>query len=57
MRILLALAATTISSAAFAHSGHGEIEAMHHGMFSPLNGLEPLATVAVGVALIVWKRS
>jgi hydrogenase/urease accessory protein HupE len=60
MRILLALAATTISSAAFAHSGHGEIDAMHHGIFSPLNGLEPLAAVAAGVALIayaVWKRS
>ncbi|MGL4490929.1 MAG: HupE/UreJ family protein [Rhizobiaceae bacterium] len=59
MRILLGLAATLISTSAFAHSGHGELEAMHHGVFSPLNGLEPLAAVVAGAALVAyvaWKR-
>ncbi len=60
MRILLASFGTLISTSAFAHSGHGELGAMHHGIFSPLNGFEPLAAVVGGVALIAyvaWKRS
>jgi hydrogenase/urease accessory protein HupE len=60
MRLLLSALASFVATAAFAHSGHGEIEAMHHGIFSPLNGLEPLAAVTAGLALIAyvaWKRS
>lgn len=60
MRIFLSAIATFVSTAVFAHSGHGEIEAMHHDVLSPLNGLEPLALSAAGLVLIayaVWKRS
>ena len=53
MRIVLAILGTLISTAAFAHGGHGETEAMHHGLFSPLNGFEPLAAVAV-FAVVAW---
>ena len=53
MRFVLAGLGTLVSSAAFAHGGHGETEAMHHGLFSPLNGFEPLAAVAV-FAVVAW---
>jgi hydrogenase/urease accessory protein HupE len=53
MRIGLAVLGTLVSTAAIAHGGHGETEAMHHGLFSPLNGFEPLAAVAL-FAAIAW---
>lgn len=60
MRISLSAIATFVTTAALAHSGHGEIEAMHHSVLSPLNGFEPLALSAAGLALIayvIWKRT
>ena len=53
MRLVLAALGTFVSTAAFAHGGHGETEAMHHGLFSPLNGFEPLAVVAV-FSVVAW---
>jgi hypothetical protein len=60
MRNTITLATTFLTTAAFAHSGHGETSAMHHELFSPLNGFEPFAVVIAGLALIAfaaWKRS
>lgn len=60
MRLVLAALGTLVSNAAMAHGGHGETEAMHHGLFSPLNGFEPLAAVAVfavvAAALVLRRR-
>mgnify|MGYP003396839078 CR=1 FL=1 len=59
MRILLAGLGSLFSTFVFAHSGHGETSAMHHSMFSPLNGLEPLVALAAFAifVLVAWKRS
>lgn len=58
MRFVLAALGTLVSNAALAHGGHGETGAMHHGLFSPLNGFEPLAAVAVFavVAALIARR-
>ncbi len=53
MRILAGLAALLVSNSAFAHSGHGEVSAIHHGLFSPLNGIEPFLAAGVG-AVLIW---
>jgi hydrogenase/urease accessory protein HupE len=53
MRLVIAALGSFVSTAALAHGGHGETEAMHHGLFSPLNGFEPLASVAV-FAVVAW---
>jgi urease accessory protein len=50
MRIFLALAFTLISTAAFAHTGHGDTAGFLHGMLHPAGGLDHiLAMVAVGI--------
>lgn len=54
MRALLALAFAFISTAAFAHSGHGDTAGLLHGFMHPLGGLDHvLAMVAVGVFAFV----
>ncbi len=54
MRILLALAATLISSSAFAHTGHGDTSGIMHGFMHPIAGLDHvLAMIAVGVLAVI----
>jgi urease accessory protein len=49
MRALLALAFTLVSTAAFAHAGHGDGAGLLHGFMHPVGGLDHiLAMVAVG---------
>ncbi|HEV7277962.1 MAG TPA: HupE/UreJ family protein [Devosiaceae bacterium] len=59
MRALLALAFSLISTAAFAHGGHGEPAGLAHGFLHPLGGLDHiLAMVAVGVfAFVIGGRA
>jgi len=50
MRALLALAFALVSTAAFAHTGHGDAAGLLHGFIHPIGGLDHvLAMVAVGV--------
>jgi urease accessory protein len=50
MRALLAFAFTLVSTAAFAHTGHGDTAGFLHGFMHPVGGLDHiLAMVAVGV--------
>lgn len=50
MRALLVLAFTLTSTAAFAHTGHGDTAGLLHGFAHPAGGLDHvLAMVAVGV--------
>jgi urease accessory protein len=54
MRLLLALAFASASSAALAHGGHSEPAGFVHGFMHPLGGLDHiLAMVAVGVFAFV----
>ena len=54
MRTLLALAFTLVSTAAFAHTGHGDASGILHGFMHPIGGLDHvLAMVAVGVFAFV----
>ena len=54
MRYILALAATLVSTAAFAHTGHGDASGLSHGFMHPVGGLDHvLAMVAVGVLAFV----
>lgn len=60
MRNCFAIMGTFASTAAFAHSGHGELSALHHKLLSPLNSFETIAIVvgaAVLFAYAAWKRS
>jgi urease accessory protein len=54
MRLILALVLATMPTAAFAHSGHGDVIGLIHGVMHPLGGLDHvLAMVAVGVFAFV----
>jgi len=54
MRAILALAFALISTAAFAHTGHGDAAGVLHGFVHPIGGLDHvLAMVAVGVFAFV----
>ena len=54
MRLILALVLTLVPTAAFAHSGHGDVGGLIHGFLHPLGGLDHvLAMVAVGVLAFV----
>lgn len=58
MRALLALAFALTSTAAFAHTGHGDTAGFVHGFMHPMGGLDHvLAMVAVGVFATVLGGS
>jgi urease accessory protein len=54
MRLILALVLALLPTAAFAHTGHGDVAGILHGFMHPVGGLDHvLAMVAVGVFAFV----
>lgn len=54
MRLILALAGLFVSTAAYAHTGHGEASGFASGFMHPVGGLDHvLAMIAVGVLAFV----